>query len=341
MAHTSDTFEQVALEFIRDHDRRQNEPQYKSICLNVEQFELYTELENIWDVLDGIDVNEFLEPARFLESELPTSPLLTQYDSSVGHRAIYSWPKLIVGSLISTALSLFFIFFFFKSSFLSTSEVVYGTLPGERKLVQLEDGSTAQLNGGTLIRVVINDSQRLVVLQKGEAFFSVKNDNNKTFVVQSGEVVTTVLGTRFNVSKQQDKVEVVVESGLVNVVSKQATSPEASKSQQNNAQTNLKAGDKAVVKKPGSLDVVHQIDVEKELAWRQGFIHFKQAPFSQVIEKMNYYYDGRLRLVDEKKQSILFSGTVKVDDLTAFLQAIEAITGARIEHDKAGLILIE
>ena len=65
--------------------------------------------------------------------------------------------------------------------------------------VVLPDGSRVRLNGGTRIvyPALFGDERRVEV--DGEAYFEVEHDARRPFVVVTGQVVSTVLGTTFNV----------------------------------------------------------------------------------------------------------------------------------------------
>lgn len=70
---------------------------------------------------------------------------------------------------------------------------------GVKSDVVLPDGSRVRLNGGTRIvyPALFGDERRVEV--DGEAYFEVEHDARRPFVVVTGQVVSTVLGTTFNV----------------------------------------------------------------------------------------------------------------------------------------------
>lgn len=97
--------------------------------------------------------------------------------------------------------------------------ISYSTQMGERKAIRLADGTVVHLNVATSLSVPekFSANERRVKL-KGEAFFDVARNPAKPFIVQTGNFRTTVLGTHFNVSYNQEKtIEVTVESGKVRV----------------------------------------------------------------------------------------------------------------------------
>lgn len=100
------------------------------------------------------------------------------------------------------------------------SQIKNTTNKGEQSKVTLPDGSLVILNGESYISYpkTFNDTIRAVTL-KGQAFFDVVKNPKKPFVIQSGNISTKVLGTSFNIIELDSDVEVIVNTGLVNVVS--------------------------------------------------------------------------------------------------------------------------
>ncbi|MHB8208644.1 FecR family protein [Mucilaginibacter sp.] len=96
----------------------------------------------------------------------------------------------------------------------------YSTQKGERKEIQLPDGSVVTLNAASTIQVAsdFNVSKRNVVLL-GEAFFQVSKDKTRPFIIKTGKIYTRVVGTSFNINAYSDEntVSVAVNTGKVQV----------------------------------------------------------------------------------------------------------------------------
>ncbi|MBV7529064.1 FecR family protein [Chitinophaga sp. sic0106] len=87
----------------------------------------------------------------------------------------------------------------------------------------LPDGSIITLNKNSRIQYASNfDTNRHITLE-GEAFFNVATDPSHPFVLKTGDVQVRVLGTSFNVKSNQQQVEVIVETGAVEVNKKSET----------------------------------------------------------------------------------------------------------------------
>ncbi|WP_212005418.1 FecR family protein [Chitinophaga sp. HK235] len=80
----------------------------------------------------------------------------------------------------------------------------------------LPDNSLVVLNSHSIIRYALGftDTVRMVNLS-GEAWFDVTSHPDKPFIVAVGDVRVQVLGTAFNVRQSEEKISVMVKSGVV------------------------------------------------------------------------------------------------------------------------------
>jgi transmembrane sensor len=86
------------------------------------------------------------------------------------------------------------------------------------KPVKLEDGSSVQLQPGSIIAFPAHflKNKREVYLD-GEAFFEVTKNAGRPFFVYNNKLVAEVLGTSFNIKIIKDEIEVAVKTGRVAV----------------------------------------------------------------------------------------------------------------------------
>ncbi|QES88680.1 FecR family protein [Rhizosphaericola mali] len=86
--------------------------------------------------------------------------------------------------------------------------------------IRLEDGSSVVLNKGSRLGYSKNflKENRNVQLF-GEAFFSIKHANLPMFTVVYNDVNIKDIGTAFNVKKENEEVQIIVEEGKVNIES--------------------------------------------------------------------------------------------------------------------------
>lgn len=127
--------------------------------------------------------------------------------------------RLWIGSAAALLLATFSFFYWQAQQQTPSLEVslpsyrVFTTGVGERKVINLPDGSTVTLNARTSLRLdekQYGRSNREVELLAGEAFFDVAKDSSRAFIVQTGRLQTTVLGTSFNIQAYEEMDEQVI-----------------------------------------------------------------------------------------------------------------------------------
>lgn len=88
------------------------------------------------------------------------------------------------------------------------------TRPGESRLVELEAGGEVLLAGGTSM-TFDRDNPNLVVLDSGQALFTLTHDAERPFKVEVGENTLVDIGTVFDVKYAGAKLAVAVSDGAV------------------------------------------------------------------------------------------------------------------------------
>lgn len=130
-----------------------------------------------------------------------------------------AWAKIAAAALLVAGAALAsYLLISQRHSTVQYTEV--RTANGERKTLQMEDGTVLTLNAGTTLLVARDLSEeRRLQLVDGEVFFNVRSDTRRPFVVESGPLVTTVLGTAFNIAAYRDiqTLRIAVASGKVSV----------------------------------------------------------------------------------------------------------------------------
>ncbi len=175
---------------------------------------------------------------------------------------------------------------------------------GEHETVTLPDGSTVELNSGTVLRyrrgfqaVPFVSTDRRVLRLEGEAFFDVAS-SERPFAVKTVNALVSVTGTRFNVRSRADEeriTEVTVTSGQVQVSSSQQL--EQAITLESPGQTSRVAGAGAKPTAPA------QADVEHVLAWRDDGFAVRDWPLSKVVHELERRFDVPVRIHASVDQS--------------------------------------
>lgn len=193
------------------------------------------------------------------------------------------------------------------------------TAQGERRQVELPDGSQLQLNGATRLSVKFSADRRLVVLDAGEVMFSVSHDNTRPFVVDTAQGRVTVTGTRFDVRLDPGHTRVAVEHGSVRL---QGVSGSAAQ---------LTAGLGAHIDPRGKVAAPYPVDAAALTAWRHGKLVFDNAPLAEVVAEVSRYRAQPLRVAPGKVAGLRLSSTFNVDDTDALLRALPSILPVAIK----------
>lgn len=203
----------------------------------------------------------------------------------------------------------------------------YATRAGQRQQAVLPDASIVDLNTATRLTVHLYDNRRVIALDAGEATFSVKPDPGKPFYVEAGPAVVRVTGTRFNVRRTGDAVEVAVESGSVAVRAGHWWSRK---------QVLLGGGQGTRALADGDLSAPSSVDVSSLLAWHAGRLVVRNQPLADAVAELNRYGGKAIRIGNADLGRLRISGVFSVDSPQSFLELLPAIAPVRVQRSADG-----
>lgn len=121
------------------------------------------------------------------------------------------WPWALAGSALAASLVALL-----APSLMPTAADPYRiqTRAGERRSVQLADGTRIEMNGGTSLQLDRADA-RIASLESGQAVFHVTHDARHPFAVRSGDILIRDVGTVFDVARSGSRLDVQVAEGSV------------------------------------------------------------------------------------------------------------------------------
>lgn len=191
----------------------------------------------------------------------------------------------------------------------------YVTAFGERRVIDLPDGSHVTLNGGSRIAVAMSRNERRVFMADAQAVFDVAKDPSRPFIIQAGDRQIRVVGTEFDVLRHDGQVRVTVRRGVVEV--RPAGQPHAA------PLARLVKGQALSHRegKPG--DTVAAADPDAALAWTEGRLVFQGEPLGEVAATLNRYVTTPI-VVAPDAQALPVTATLtlgKEDDMLASLAA--------------------
>ena len=179
----------------------------------------------------------------------------------------------------------------------------------------------------------VRHASRNVWLDHGEAYFEVAHDPRHPFVVHAGPRTITVLGTRFAVRRDGDRVRVVVAEGRVKVqLSKAAigASPATAPSAEviTRGDTLMAAAGSNLVSR-GSIS-----RVAGELSWREGRLTFDQETLGDAAAEFNRFNTTRLVVADAAVADMRIGGSFEAGNVEGFARLMQEAYGLRVaRHD--------
>jgi ferric-dicitrate binding protein FerR (iron transport regulator) len=170
--------------------------------------------------------------------------------------------------------------------------------------VDFPDHSTAilYLNSEIKYPASFEGRQREVRLLKGEAFFTITPDKEKPFVIHTSVAEIKVLGTSFNVSVNNDRIEVGVYEGKVMVASAYDTSY-------------LEAGSTGIVQAGESAIRIRSAVNANAWGYATRRFIFKDTPLKEVIASLEKAYPNTIRVRNENINNCNL--TVTFDNVSA------------------------
>lgn len=203
------------------------------------------------------------------------------------------------------------------------------TATGERRTMELPDGSTVQLDTQSAIAVDFGGDRRVVRLLKGEAAFSVTPDPARPFTVEAGGGSATALGTKFLVGREGDDTRVIVTEHRMRVAYPASEGRAAL----------LDEGDGITYGPSFGLGRVATVNATDAMAWTDGVLIFKDVPLSEVVAAIGRYHRGYIR-VSGDAQALRVSGVFRIDDPVASLEQLQRSLGLRSARLTDRLIFI-
>ncbi|WP_202841565.1 FecR family protein [Luteimonas saliphila] len=207
----------------------------------------------------------------------------------------------------------------------------YATAVGESRTLMLEDGSTVLLDTDSVLRVQYRRLQRDVMLERGQAQFSVAPQPRRPFVVRTDIGAIRALGTRFQVRRHADYVEVALMEGVVEVTAPAADGPARTARLAPGEQLDFNAGERWA---RGAFDP------EVALGWTDGQLVFRARPLDEVVQEMNRYNPTQIRLGQPALNELQISGQFYGNDPDSLILALERGWSLRAERPSADEIVL-
>ncbi|MEX0779374.1 MAG: FecR domain-containing protein [Balneolales bacterium] len=189
------------------------------------------------------------------------------------------------------------------------------TTYGERKIVNLSDGSVITLNADSELTYRVNESEPSDVnLQlNGEAYFSVtsRTDTEYSFNVNTTAGSVRVMGTSFVVSTRKGHTEVALEEGSVAI--------------------NITNRSNDIFIEPGQLAVfntdsdqvdIQEVNLDVYTSWTTHMLVFDQTPLDQVIHRLEHTFGVKAEVQNNEYYERRISGSIENTSLEVIVSAL-------------------
>ncbi|MHA6197194.1 FecR domain-containing protein [Pseudomonas wadenswilerensis] len=191
----------------------------------------------------------------------------------------------------------------------------YSTAIGERRRLELADGTVLQLNTQTTVDVDFDAHQRLITLRRGEILVDTGHDpQHRPLRVVSEQGVMEALGTRFLVRQRDGRTQLSVFEGAVLVTP---------------TNQRVDAGQQLLFdgRNPSKTTPAREQDSQ----WTRGQLIVEEMPLRDFLGELGRYRSGWLRCQDEVAP-LLISGTFQLGNTDAILAALPATLPVRVGY---------
>lgn len=273
---------------------------------------VFSELSDVWGEMD---ILALFQPLLTTTPEQGSTALTAQTKSYGTHR---SWLPFAAAALIVMAIGLLY-----PTSWQQQAEPqVYTTSIGEQRTIELDDGSTVQLNTNSVVEVAYSNDIRQLRLLRGEAYFDVAHNKSRPFVVQAGSGNIEAVGTAFAIQLEQSSVEVAVTEGRVKVTPLAAQPSSTSPMEKPLAYAD--AGQVVIYNKGiESIQTASRDQLDRFLSWRTGQLRFQGETLEEAISEFSRYSDIRVILSEPTVRDLRVGGVFKTGDIDEFLNVLE------------------
>jgi transmembrane sensor len=219
----------------------------------------------------------------------------------------------------------------------------FASAVGQQLTVPLPDGSSMELNSNSVARVDYSSRQRVIRLERGEAFFRVAHEASRPFWVTAREGWVGAVGTEFNVYLRATGLRVTVSEGTVKAgESRDGLSSEQSGERNTPSWVTLTGGQQADLEARSAVKrALSAEELAEAVAWRTGMVSFENQPLAEVVAELNRYSAEQLVLQDEALRALPVGGTFQAGPkgAAALLRMLEQNFAVRVRRDGTRVFL--
>jgi transmembrane sensor len=191
----------------------------------------------------------------------------------------------------------------------------------------LPDGSIVTLNKNSELHFPsqFRGDTRSVKLE-GEAFFNVTPNKEKPFIIQVNDVSIRVVGTSFNVRSVGSVTEVIVETGVVQVMRR-------------NKMVELRPNEKLKLTQQDTTLVKDTVQDKLYNYYRSKKFVCDGTPLWKLVEVVNEAYDAHIEVENPSIRSLPLTVTFNNESLDQILEVVHETFNIAVVYEKDRIIL--
>ncbi|MXP40733.1 DUF4880 domain-containing protein [Altererythrobacter soli] len=285
----------------------------------------FREAGRVWDMAPALE-SLIGEDWRSEAEALGRSPLSRAREWAVRGKGRFVLPAALAASL---ALAVF------VPGLFRPPPVEVETTVAQTQLLPLADGSRVTVGARSDVQVRFSDDERRVTLASGQAFFDVAPDPARPFVVHAGKAEIRVTGTKFDVRRIGDDVEVSVLEGRVELRRRRL----AGLLRESEPARVLGAGEGSVLDEGRAFTPTAPAPVVPG-EWRSGRLYYSEAPIAEIVADLQRYSTVPIRLADPEVGRMKVTTSFRSSDIDRFVANLEAALPVESRRTADGAITL-
>lgn len=279
----------------------------------------FEQFKTIWDASKQLDARQDVDVQgawerfndRLVREEQPQ--LLP-----ANRRSYFNFSRMAAAAVIVLALGYYFYYTKAPVVLVAQQQVVVDTLP-DRSVVTLNKASALRYQKS------FNKKNRKVSLE-GEAFFEITANKDRPFEIEINDVQVKVVGTSFNVKNKMDATEVIVETGIVQVLA-------------NGRSMAVHPGQKIIVDKDSGTMLLQSNQSQLYNYYRTHELICNNTPLSQLVEALNDAYGSHIIIANPATAQMKITTRFKQGSLNDILDVIAATLNLEVVRKSEQIII--
>jgi transmembrane sensor len=266
---------------------------YAWISKDADHMKLFTEIKDTWDSIPGQDISIDKYLAQFYKNQSERRKVIQ----------LRYWKQALAAAAVLAIGLLSGILLMQDKTKPVESQIVFTVPLGSKSAVTLADGSVVMLNSGsTLTYSSANPAKTREVHLEGEGFFTVQPDPQKPFIVTTTDFSIEVKGTAFNICSYSDNPfsSATLTEGMIALTFTNSGS-----------QLELVPGERLRIDRETNRYSRAMVDVEPEIAWKNSEFIFRNIAFSELVRRLERWYDVKLHYTSGELKEFTYSGRFK------------------------------